>query len=274
MQVVEQSVVAKSGLLALSEDVIVVSENYVAVIDGATAKSTDLFGGRTPGQVIAVSIGEFLNAEKRLLFGAQLIQEISDHVKRSVLHTYRVEGPSTRVPAAAAAIFTSTKNVITAIGDVHYMVNGKPTDTDKPKIDSFLSEARALYTRMLQFEGIPESTLSAEDPGRKAILPFLEKQYLLRNNTVFGEWSYGAIDGLSFDARFVQIEFVRVGDEVVFCSDGYPSVLPTLNQSEEALQHSLKIDPLRVGAEAGTKGMRYGDASFDDRAYIRFLVDC
>ena len=56
---------------------------------------------------------------------------------------------------------------------------------------------------------------------------------------------------------------------VVLASDGYPRILPTLAASEEALAGLLAADPLCIGPLCGTKGVRPGNVSFDDRAYVR-----
>jgi hypothetical protein len=58
-------------------------------------------------------------------------------------------------------------------------------------------------------------------------------------------------------------------DELVIASDGYPFIGETLAASESELARLLAIDPWCVAELAGTKGVRPGQVSFDDRAYLR-----
>jgi hypothetical protein len=58
----------------------------------------------------------------------------------------------------------------------------------------------------------------------------------------------------------------------VLATDGYPTLLPTLAASEEALQQQRANDPLNIGSFQATKAFHPDNNSFDDRSYIRFSV--
>lgn len=103
-------------------------------------------------------------------------------------------------------------------------------------------------------------------------MPLLRKQHLLRNVAEFGEWSYGAIDGRSPPERLVRVQSVKAEDEIVFSTDGYPEALSSLNRAEDALARRLSNDPIRLANEPGTKGFGLDTVSYDDRAYVRFVV--
>ena len=60
--------------------------------------------------------------------------------------------------------------------------------------------------------------------------------------------------------------------QVVITSDGYPRILPSLQQSEDLLARLLAEDPLCIGPLRSTKGVKPGNASFDDRAYLRIRL--
>jgi glycerophosphoryl diester phosphodiesterase len=271
VKVIETNIVGKSGDLELCEDVIVTADTYLAVIDGATPKSSQTIDGRSPGRLIADEIANFLTNENQPLRGEGLVEQLDVHVRGHVLRNNNLNFLSEEAPSASVGIFTNGVNCLTLVGDVQYMINGagKPR---RHKIDVVLGEARAAYTVMLQEAGIAAGELKRQDPGREAIMPFLRKQHLLRNRSQVGQWGYGAIDGITFDGSFVTTIDVNAGDEIVLCSDGYPVLLPTLQQAEDALQQILTEDPLRIRFQPETKGMRENDRSYDDRAYIRFRV--
>lgn len=58
----------------------------------------------------------------------------------------------------------------------------------------------------------------------------------------------------------------------MLASDGYPKLMPTLNESEAELQRLLEEDPLCIYENIATKGLNEGQTSFDDRSYIRFRI--
>jgi hypothetical protein len=61
--------------------------------------------------------------------------------------------------------------------------------------------------------------------------------------------------------------------ELVIASDGYPVIERSLARSEATLARLLAKDPWCVGELLGTKGVGPGQVSFDDRAYLRLVVD-
>ena len=65
---------------------------------------------------------------------------------------------------------------------------------------------------------------------------------------------------------------VDPGDDIVFASDGYPFLEPTLDQSERALAELKASDPHLISRFPTTKGFEPGLDSFGDRAYLRFTV--
>jgi hypothetical protein len=59
---------------------------------------------------------------------------------------------------------------------------------------------------------------------------------------------------------------------IVQASDGYPYLQETLEASEQQLQELLREDPLLFRRYKATKGMKRGNVSFDDRAYVKLKV--
>jgi len=113
--------------------------------------------------------------------------------------------------------------------------------------------------------------LLANDPGREFIMPILKKENILTNSP--SRFGFDMLDGFSKLCleRMKKIK-VKKGDIIVFSSDGYPYLKDTLYESEAALQQVLRDNPLCDEDYISTKGLKPGNASFDDRTYLKFVV--
>lgn len=81
---------------------------------------------------------------------------------------------------------------------------------------------------------------------------------------------YAVIDGTTIYMPGTRL--VSVCNSAVLASDGYPTLLPTLRDTEKALAKQLADDPQNIRSFVATKGLVEGNKSFDDRAYVRLTV--
>ena len=119
-----------------------------------------------------------------------------------------------------------------------------------------------------QLKGVSKKYRSASRDAFKALETFDTEaaQYLGARM-----YKVRVLDGFFEDMSSIKI--IDVPDnaqEIVLASDGYPELLPTLEESERALKEILAEDPLFILRHKSTKGLQKGNNSFDDRAYIRF----
>lgn len=152
------------------------------------------------------------------------------------------------------------------VGDCQCLVDGKLYENPKPG-EKEIAAQRALIIRNSLKEGMSEAEMRRNDIGRKAILPTLKKACLEQNKL------YPVIDGFNIPTHLVKV--IPIDDkthEIVLASDGYPKLMPTLNESEAELQRLLEEDPLCIYENIATKGLNEGQTSFDDRSYIRFRI--
>ena len=85
--------------------------------------------------------------------------------------------------------------------------------------------------------------------------------------------TYAVVDGFPIPEDKVPV--ITLGfqpNEIVFASDGYPFLEPTLAESERRLDQQRRNDPLNIGSFKATKAFVAGNNSFDDRTYVRFTV--
>lgn len=258
VKVLEQFIEGRSGNPIECEDMVVLSDDYLAVLDGATDEggqkieglSSGLWAARTLARKIADMPGD-LGAEEAFDFLSEAL-------------------PGRREPGARcdAIIFSVARGEIWRVGTVHLLLDGIPYPPSR-RIDETTSAARAALNQSLLLGGESLQMVAEEDPGRQLIMPLLRGQKFFANNEQ-SEWGYGVVDGQKIPSFFLEVFSAKGVSEIVFASDGYPEIFSSLAESEEALARKLQEDPLLLRQPPATKGLRPGNISFDDRAYLRF----
>lgn len=116
-------------------------------------------------------------------------------------------------------------------------------------------------------------SLLRDDRGREVIDYLIRCQRRFQNRGELGPYDYYVLDGFLLANAPVRIHHLpRGASTVILASDGYPKLLPTLAESEEALQEFLGRDPLLFRDLKSTKGAYPGNRSFDDRVYVKAVV--
>lgn len=255
---------------SLMEDSYVMTTQYIAVFDGATPKTAFRFtDGRTPGQVASQTLAACLSSLPATLLAEEVITKLSISL-RQALQGHRGE--------ASGVIFNRLRKEIWLVGDCQFAfiyADGRIErhHTEK-RIDHILSSWRSSILHSFLSRGVmtPEE-IAAEDPGRKIIQPFISRQ--IRYQNIPSDHSdehlgFGVFDGNEIPAEYIEIYPIPANaTELILASDGYPTLYPTLEETETALQLMLKDDPLCINSLCGTKGIRLGNESHDDRTYIK-----
>lgn len=270
MKLIEEFLQGKTGKAEECEDFLFFSENFAAVIDGVTAKKPEMAGtGRMAAEIIHRKIFD-LPAETTW-------EEALEIFTRAIFSHYHQQGIAREAQAdprlrmgAVAAIFSVFHQEIWLMGDCQCLVNGHFYE-NPASIDAVMSEARALYNHIAIQTGKSVEDLAIHDPGREFISPILQQQSLLQNNPAAGEYAFFVMDGFAPMKNHVKIISVNIGDEIVLATDGYPRLFPTLETSEKKLHEIITQDPMLISLYKSTKGVKKGNISFDDRAYLRFL---
>lgn len=272
MEVVEQFTCGKYADPLRNEDVLFVGEHFVAVVDGATAKSDapwdGMPSGRFASQVLARSLtrlaGDATQDDAVDHLTAVLHRE---HVSRNLVET--VTRDPVRRPTAAVVLYSRARREIWRVGDCPVLVDGTPWPAEK-SVDELTAAARAYVLQAETRKGRSIAELVAHDVGREAIAPLLRYQGWFQNEPERGEWGHCVIDGLPVPRWGRERLACTAGAEIVLASDGYPELAPTLAATEALLQDALREDPLCVARLRSTKGVYPGQVSFDDRTYVRF----
>ena len=265
MQILEQTVVPKNPTKK-SEDGIVVTADFIAVIDGSTSKTNrrySLFSsnGRYAMKIISNCLKKSRKDISCHQFCIEASAAIAKHYRKSQVERL-LEHPEERL-TASAVIFRRVNREIWMIGDCQCMIGGTYFDNPKP-YEQELAEQRAA---IINASHLPHSHFLTDDTARKDIIPHMLETMRNQNKT------YAVIDGFTIPEQHVRIIPLTFQPyEIVLASDGYPFLEPTLEASEMRLTHQRLTDPLNIGEFKATKAFVEGNNSFDDRAYIRFIV--
>lgn len=289
MKIIESCIIGKKSQEAC-EDGMVVTDDFIAVIDGSTSKTPkhlnpDMKNGRYAMMLISEYIQEELKADASV---DEFCQGVTAYIYNKVYEKLGVEErlkerPEERL-TASAILYSRTRNEVWMVGDCQAIIDGKLYENGKPYEEKIARK---------RVELIEQGLSPAE--ARKQIEPLLIKAMLSGQNQ-----TYTVIDGFPIYREGVKV--VSVSDscsvqdsvpasdsvpcsdsvsasgtisvsssEIVLASDGYPFLKPTLAASEAALAEQIANDPQNIRSFIATKGIVEGNKSFDDRTYIRFV---
>ena len=282
MKIIESSIIGKKSQEAC-EDGMVVTDDFIAVIDGSTSKTPkhlnpDMKNGRYAMMLISEYICEELKADASV---DDFCQGVTAYIYNKVYEKLGVEErlkehPEERL-TASAILYSRTRNEVWMVGDCQAIIDGKLYENGKP-YEQEIARKRV--------ELIEQGLSPAE--ARKQIEPLLIEAMLSGQNQ-----TYTVIDGFPIYQEGVKVVALKMKsasssievyfqeqtkpisspNEVVLASDGYPFLKPTLAASEAALAEQIANDPQNIHSFIATKGIVEGNKSFDDRTYIRFSVE-
>ena len=158
------------------------------------------------------------------------------------------------------------------VGDCQCMVDKTVYSNLKP-IDSVLSEIRSIFIQTELKLGKQVKELQANDSGRKFILPLLKRQPVFQNSITKTEFTYGVIDGFKVPKSEIKVITLSHPKKIILATDSYPRLFDTLAQSENYLTKMLINDPLCFHTFKSTKGLKPGNSSFDDRAFLSIEIE-
>jgi len=274
MIITEQFLKSKTPNESECEDSLFVSEHFAAVIDGVTTKSGIKYKNETSGKACSQLIKKTLENLPVRFTARQAVEYLTAAIY-SLYSDLGIEEqvlnqPSERA-SACIVIYSRYKNEIWMVGDCRCRVDGTCYSNEK-SIDSILSEIRSLYLQTGLKTGKSIETLQACDSGREYIIPLLKRQSLFQNSTQKNEYTYGVIDGFKVPESEIKVIKLSHPTTIILASDGYPLLFDTLAQSENYLKMILKNDPLCYREFKSTKGLKPGNDSFDDRAFLSIRV--
>lgn len=273
MYIIEQFIKGKKD--GKCEDDLLITEDFICVIDGVTSKSNFKLDNMTTGRLAANLIKECVRDFRTDISCKQAIESLTETIHHFYIDVGILdvaERETTERLAACAIIFSKYREELWVIGDCQYMLDGHHYENPKV-VDDITSEARALFVASEIKMGKTVEEMLEYDSSREYILPLIKRGAAYQNNKTNNEYSYAVIDGFPVNEQDVKVVSIRETKEIVLASDGYPKLFTTLLETEKYLQHVMETDPLCYKIFKSTKGLVKGNDSFDDRTYVQFQLD-
>lgn len=293
-----------------SEDRMVVTPHFCAVIDGSTSKViSEASDVPTTGWMAA----EILALGVRSLPPRSTIDEAGKLLTLTIARFYEEHGMTEvarrhaeRRLTASMVLYSCARNEVWMFGDCQFRFGGC-TYTHPKRVDTILSGIRADVIHYLIRKGYRVDELRADDRGRTFIFEALRDQCNFQNAPQWNPYSYSVLDGFPLppaeelslnDSERVgkasvrafrtrrpvsihlparkglrhQSRLIEGRPLLILSSDGYPVLAETLAETERILCSVLQEDPLMINIAPSTKGLAPGASSFDDRTYLSFFL--
>ncbi len=264
MKIIEQFIQGKIDEKQC-EDCLVINNHYIAIIDGVTSKSDFLYKGETTGKICASIVRCVLNTIHEDCGISEIINEVNKEINQfytMVNFPYTIKEKGLQ---AAAIIYSIKRKTIWMIGDCQLKVDDS-TITNPKKSDDVLSEMRSLVLHIQK-----KCNLFNPQEARSIIEPWIIKGGLFANDETT-EYGYSVFNGEEIPLSLIKQIKVNDNQYIIMTSDGYPEIKYDLNSTEEYLKEIIQKDALCYQQYKSTKGVSNGQVSFDDRAYISFIV--
>lgn len=295
MKIIESSIIGKKSQEAC-EDGMVVTDDFIAVIDGSTSKTPkhlnpDMKNGRYAMMLISEYIQEELKADASV---DEFCQGVTAYIYNKVYEKLGVkerlkEHPEERL-TASAILYSRIRNEVWMVGDCQAIIAGKLYENGKPYeekiarkrvelIEQGLSPAEArkqieplLIKAMLSGQNQTYTVIDGFPIYREGVKVVSVSDFCSVQNSVSSSDSCSVQDTVSCsDSVSASDTIPSSSSEIVLASDGYPFLKPTLAAGEAALAEQIANDPQNIHSFIATKGIVEGNKSFDDRTYIRFV---
>ena len=254
------------------EDRLVISDNFIAVIDGVSSKSPYLDNGKTTGNIAAGLIEDVIENMRKETSLKEFISLVNRAYEEYYIHSSFALDIERYGLQAMAVVYSDYEKKIWLIGDCVAIV--QDDYYTNPKLsDTVLEELRSLKAHI----DLQNNTVSEEDyfnqneAARKFIEPIIVESTIFANddNT---RWGYSVLNGKDIPISLCKIIDVDENDTVILASDGYPYVYKSLKETEENLEKVINKDPYFYKDFISTKGLKPGQISYDDRTYVKFEV--
>lgn len=269
----EYITVSKTGDERGNHDGLVINGNYLAVIDAYQARGWRAWDGKPAGifakNIIVSTLGNLVGD----LDAAEVITRLEKELQKQsalCMETFR-DDEIYAYPQARVLIYSAAKREIWRLGDSPFVIDGKLYEKKSETLEKARQKRVEVTEHFLANDRTDLKDLIDHDYGRSAAMELIVQE----ERRVDGVESLSGRADVDMDKLLSNVEVfpVEVDQEVILASDGFPRILPTLDESEDWLAAERARDPLFIHDYQALKGATDEDMGYDDRSYIRFTVE-
>ena len=289
IKIIESYLMSKKGDSSGGEDRLVLGPIYYGVVDGATDRSG--INWNTPenqkkgGEIAAEIIKSTLESKDVTLDLGGLVSMLNKNINNAAEKSNIDISDVKNRAIASFAVYVPEKNSIYHIGDCNFVFVKEKGELEEHyneiAVDKLTSELRCRFI-MLCYENKIDPFIDGKDLGGEYIFWILKEQIELENRQFRKDYNgkeewipgipyeamvYKTINGLATELDVTSVP--RGTKEIIFASDGFKVIKPTLKETLELLEKQLKDDPHCISILKSAKGLRPGNISYDDMAYLR-----
>lgn len=278
MQIIEQFLCGKTGNEDINEDRIAISEHFIGLFDGATNRGGSMLAGLPLGRFASETVAQAMTELPADITARAAIDSLSATLHQRTQDEAAKEGrdfaQDWSAPATAVLIYSKARKEIWRVADSTFIVNGGDANMRFFAQERTWCDLRRAWLQAQMVRGATEADLLADDKSWELLTPLIGALKVFANSehAMAHPYGFGVINGSHVPDRYVEVFDASDARDIVFASDGYPEVLPTLHDTEEALRKTIAQDPLMYKIHPQVKAVRKGWQSYDDRSYIRFTV--
>lgn len=280
MKIIEKDVVPKKSVESC-EDLIIITDDYIAIIDGATdvtgwRSDKGEPGGRVIPKIVEAAftkIPSHSNAFEVINF---ITKQISEEWEQQENKGFPV--PKNK-PTASITIYSKNRNEIWQVGDVGFRTLTEKSEAlaisdGQPEklIERLYTEVRKNFIENLLDSGLTEQQALNRDEINDPHWDIIRTEFVFVNNEN-SEFGYAVLNGEPVPEKFIKV-FKVPNDtkQIVIATDGYTFIGVTLHLTKDYLNAALQRDPLCIKELKQAKSVKKGNVSFDDSSYIRFEI--
>ena len=268
---IKESLVTGKRNQETCEDGIVATTDHVAVIDGSTSKAahplcSTMSNGRLAMTLVKEVVASLPFDATVADFCQKVTQRIRSEYARHGMTRERLEAHPEERLTASVGVFSLYHSEVWLVGDCQCLHEGMLYDNPKPEEVSIAERRSQIAHELLASRATTVASLREHDIARDAIVNLIVESCHRQNI------DFSVVDGFDIPLDKVKVIPVSSTSDIVLATDGYPFLRPTLAESETALANLIANDPLCISLYKATKGVLAGNASFDDRSYVRFCT--
>lgn len=251
-----------------NEDRLVITDDFVAVIDGATSSVTinGVSGGVLAAQAVADVLADLPKDSTARRFLDAASQKVAERIGAWPDRTKAR-------PSASVVVWSRAREEIWRVGDCHFRLDQAEYSGEK-NIDRIAYAFRRAVLRGRVAFGLSDDARELLVPTLKQpFMPLVEVQHAFANVDCPDPLAYGIVDGRFVPDRFLEVFPADFATDIILCSDGFPEAFPTLAEGLQALAALKRDDPLMVLASCGSRPFPPAQPYYDDTTYVRIKRD-